>query len=128
MWIRIDCLRRLGFRPGERGYWWCERGHGLPPHSHLSIYAWGAKSMRRGDEPRAVEVNAFHVTFAHRGNNLHFYYHDRGECEWEPGGHTSAGELRALGCEPAAVRAAADGAAERFITALGGTLQPRWRG
>ncbi|MBL8798997.1 MAG: hypothetical protein JNM56_34245 [Planctomycetia bacterium] len=123
MWLWDSDLRRLGFRrPGDR-CWLCSRRWGLQPPDHLSIFPWSELKDRTG--PRLVELTEFHVTFVVGWERLHFYYHEMEPGDWQPGGHTSRGELRRLGCDPRSLRDRADSVAAQFIAALGGRCQAR---
>src|SRR5262249_32891639 len=105
MWFWDIQLRALGFRRRAVRYWQCEGRFGLPGHGHISLFPWSELREAGG---QLVDVSAFHVTFVIGLDHVHFYYHERHEHEWEPGGHTSAGELRRLGCDPDELRRAAD--------------------
>jgi hypothetical protein len=121
MWLWECELREAGFRLRSAGYWRCERRFGLPAHAYVSIFAGG----EAGGGRRAVEVSAFHVTFQLGTDRLHFYYHERAEDVWEPGGHTSAAEIGRYGVEPRQLRDRADEIAARVTAALQGALLPR---
>src|SRR5262249_15427319 len=124
MWLWESQLHELGFRRKANRYWRCERRYGLPEEAHLSLFSWGEQAIPAGGPGRRprflVELTEFHVTFELGGEHLHFYYHERAENEWEPGGNTSHAELRRLGLAPAALRQQADVIAAAFINALGG--------
>lgn len=126
MWLWHSDLRALGFTQASPGYWQCERGHGLPMDVHLSIFPWcrPGRSRRRA-VPALCEVCAFHVTFEIGVDNVHFYYHEMQAKVWEPGGHTSAREIRHLRRRPRDLRRAADAIAEAFVAALGGQYRAR---
>jgi hypothetical protein len=96
MWQWDDALRQLGFRRRGERYWQCERGFGLRPVEHISIFSWSEQAIpgRRGPARFLVEVTEFHVTFLLGGEHLHFYYHEHADHEWVPAGHTSANEIR----------------------------------
>src|SRR5579872_5870070 len=126
MWLWECELRELGFRRKSERYWRCERRFGLPLHGHLSIFSWSEQALpgRRRDAARfLVELTEFHVTFEIGLARLHYYYHERRENEWAPGGHTFGRALRRLGCDPAALRAEADAVAVELLAALGGLLR-----
>jgi hypothetical protein len=130
MWLWASELSGFGFRRKSERYWQCERRFGLPPSAHLSLFSWGEQSVSdESGRPRfLVGLTEFHVTFVLRHEHVHFYYHERLENDWKPGGHTSAGHLRRLGADPAALRARADAVAAAVVEALGGTFFPRKRG
>jgi hypothetical protein len=127
MWLWASELNDLGFRHKSERYWRCERRFGLPAAAHLSLFSWGEQVLPAGaGEVRLmVELTEFHVTFVLRHDHVHFYYHERLENDWEPGGHTSAAELCRLGAGVRALRARADVIAAALIEALGGTFCPR---
>ncbi len=106
MWLWEAELRERGFRRKSDRYWQCERRFGLPGSAHLSVFSWSEQTIppgRGGGRRFLVELTEFHVTFRIALEHIHFYYHERGDNEWQPCGHTSATELRRLGCEPAAL-------------------------
>lgn len=115
-------LHQLGFRRFSDRYWQCERGHDLPAAAYLSVFS--DVRDRDGDGER-IDVGAFHVTFVLGIDRVHFYYHEVTERVWEPGGHTSSGEIRRYRRDPAELRAVADGVAFVFLAALGRELTPR---
>ena len=126
MWLWAIELHELGFRRQSDRYWLCERRYGLPADAHLSVFA-DAQSVpgeRRGSR-LLLEVSAFHVTFEIGRENIHFYYHESLETAWEPGGHTSAGEIERIGCDLYELRTAADPIAVLVVAALRGTYRPR---
>lgn len=123
MWLWESELRALGFRRKAERYWLCGRRFGLPSGDHLSLYCWGEQVLP--GQRLLVELTEFHATFHVAGERVHFYYHERLENVWEPGGHTSSGEILRLGQDPAALRAEADGIAARFVEALSGRFLPR---
>jgi len=127
MWLWDDRLYALGFQRRAERYWQCERRFGLPVWGHLSIFSWSEQAIPlTGKRCRfLVEVTEFHVTFLAPLDNLHFYYHERQPNEWEPGGHTSVGEIVRLGRDSRELRARADAVALAVVTALDGTLLPR---
>jgi hypothetical protein len=127
MWLWAIELNDLGFRHKSDRYWQCERRFGLPPGVHLSLFSWGEQALPGDSGPPRflVELTEFHVTFVLRHEHVHFYYHERLENIWKPGGHTSARHLRRLGADPAALRHQADAIAAAFVEALGGTFCPR---
>jgi hypothetical protein len=96
MWLWECELYQFGFRYRSVRYWQCERGFGLPGNGYISVFVGGKGGATRRGRARQwlVEVSAFHVTFKVGVDNLHFYYHERTEGVWEPGGHTSAPEIR----------------------------------
>jgi hypothetical protein len=127
MWLWECELRQLALRRLSAGYWQCERRYGLPGVAYLSEFsharerpaAAGAAASER------LDICAFHVTFCLGVDRVHFYFHEAAEGVWEPGGHTSAAEIRRHRREPAELRAVADRAAAEFLTALGMQLTPR---
>jgi hypothetical protein len=128
MWLWDHDMHRLGFRRKSDRYWWCERRYGLAEGDHVSVFSWSEQAIPTGRSrpPRfLVELTEFHVTMPRGGENFHFYYHEHGENEWQPGGHTSAVEIRRVGCDPAELRAGADVIAAEVAAALGGVLLPR---
>jgi hypothetical protein len=130
MWLWDIDLHALGFRRKSERYWRCERRHGLRADAHLSVFSWSEQAIpgrRRGPSRYLVELTEFHVTFHVRLDRVHFYYHELGNNEWQPYGHTSGRELRRLGCDRRALRAEADGVAGLLVAALGGVLLPRRR-
>lgn len=128
MLIDAGTLRSLRFRRFSRRYW--QRPAVDPTTSltiHVSLFAdaeFGA-STRRSEIPILVDFSAFHVTFESGGDNLHFYYHECGESEWEAGGHTSFAEIRRHNLDPAHLRAIADGIAADLIEQWGGNYCSR---
>jgi hypothetical protein len=128
MWLWESELRELGFRRKRERYWQCVGRLGLRDGEHLSLFSWGEQALpagRRRAVRYLVELTEFHVTFTLGHEHVHFYYHERLENDWLPCGHTSATELRRLGCAVAALRDRADGIATALARALGGTLLPR---
>jgi hypothetical protein len=128
MWLWESELRELGFRRKSERYWQCERHYGLQVGDHLSVYTWSEQpiSSKSTDQARIlVELSAFHVTFAVRGENVHFYYHELLDNEWEPAGHTSSAEIRRVGCDPQELRDLADAVAVAFVQALHGVYHGR---
>jgi hypothetical protein len=128
MWLWESELREVGFRRKSERYWRCEGRFGLPDNAHLSLFSWSeqALSEERSRRPRfLVELTEFHVTFRVTWEHIHFYYHERCDNDWEPGGHTSAAEVLRLGLEPRLLRDAADEVAAAFIAALAGVWHPR---
>jgi hypothetical protein len=125
MWLWEIDLRRLGFRRKAERYWQCRQRFGLAGDDHISIYSWSEQQL---PGPRfLVELTEFHVTFAIGNQRVHFYYHEAGDHIWEPGGHTSANEIRLLDWEPNDLRKEADAVAQQLILELGGTLAERDR-
>jgi hypothetical protein len=128
VWLWESELRELGFKRKSERYWQCERRFGLDDCSHLSIYSWREQTVRgarSGPVRFLVELTEFHVTFERERDNIHFYFHERLENEWEPGGHTSSVEIRQLGYEPAELREVAEEIAVTFIEAVNGVYHPR---
>jgi hypothetical protein len=127
MWLWASQLHGLGFRRRSERYWRCERHHGLPAGAHLSVFSWGEQALPSAAETirYLVELTEFHVTFVLRHEHVHFYYHERLENDWEPGGRTSSRELRRLGADVRALRARADAVAVALVAALGGTFRSR---
>jgi hypothetical protein len=99
----------------------------LPGQAHLSVFA-GAEHEGPGGGKRSparlVALSAFHVAFEVGGERLHFYYHERLENEWEPGGRTSAREIARLGARPRELRREADVIAAALVEAFGGIYHP----
>jgi hypothetical protein len=123
MWL-WDCdLQRLGFRRRGDRYWQCERRHGLDEHDHISVFSWS--EQRLPDGRFLVELTEFHITFYRGGEQLHYYFHEMHDNQWQPAGYTSHNEIRRLGLEPVALRARADEIAVELIEALGGRVIPR---
>ena len=88
----------------------------------------GEKQHRTGTAGRErLDVAAFHVTFCLGVDRVHFYFHEVADSMWEPGGHTSALEIRRYRREPSELRAVADRVAGAFLLALGMQLLPRDR-
>jgi hypothetical protein len=128
MWLWECELRSLGFRRKSERYWQCERGHELPVAAHLSVFTWSEQRI----PPRAdggvrwlVELTEFHVTFQLGLEHVHFYYHEQGENDRRPAGHTSSAEIARLRESPRACRREADVIAAALVSALGGVLLPR---
>src|SRR5262249_25614118 len=96
VWLWAIELHELGFRRKSDRYWQCARRYGLPAEAHLSVYAWAEHAVAADAARRLVEVSTFHVTFEIGRENIHFYYHERSDNEWEPAGHTSATEIARL--------------------------------
>jgi hypothetical protein len=116
-------LRQLGMRRLSARYWQCERRYSLPQSAYLSIF--GDHCGVADDRHERVDFAAFHVTFLLGVDRIHFYYHEFDENRWEPGGHTSAAEIRRYSREPTELRAIADRTAGQFAAALGMELMPR---
>jgi hypothetical protein len=128
VWLWDFQLHELGFRRKSEGYWQCEGRYGLPGHAHLSVFACAEHDAPGGGKSKLVRLvgfSAFHVTFEVGGERLHFYYHERLENEWDPGGRTSAAEISRLGVVPRELRRQADAMAAALVEALGGTYHPR---
>jgi hypothetical protein len=127
VWLWECELCDLGFRRKADRYWQCERRFGMGNGEHLSVYSWSEQRVPAdtGVARFLVEVTEFHVTFEVGSDNLHFYYHEYLENEWRPAGHTSAGEIRRLDCDPRALREGADAVAVSLVEALGGVFHPR---
>lgn len=123
MWTWESELRFLGFRRRSEGYWRCEGRHGLPAWGHLSLFPWAEQRLPGGR--RLIAVDTFHVTLVLGGEHLHFYYHERAENHWEPGGHTSRREIRRLGQTLFTLRELADEIAGLVVAGLGAELRPR---
>lgn len=119
MWLWECELRRLGLRRLSERYWQCEGRYGLPGGAYLSVFPHATAGRER------LDVCAFHVTFCLGVDRVHFYFHERAEEVWEPGGHTSAAEIRRYRREPAELRRVAEGVAAEFLAALGMRLLPR---
>jgi hypothetical protein len=127
MWLWESELHERGFRRRSERYWRCERGHGLPPGAHLSIFSWSEQALpgRRRRPRYLVELTEFHLTVAAGVEHVHFYYHERLANDWEPAGHTSRREVERLRLDLAALRGAADTVASALVEALGGRFYPR---
>jgi hypothetical protein len=127
MWLWECELRELGFRRKSTRYWQCANRFGLEEDAHLSIYTWSEElpSASSGGKHVLIELSTFHVTFEIGLENIHFYYHERLENEWEPGGHTSRGEILRLGHEPMRLRERADAVARAFVEGLRGVFHAR---
>lgn len=123
MWVWDSEMKRLGFRRRGERFWLAERRHGLCGHDHLAVFSWGEQALPGG--AFVVELTEFHVTFYRDGEQLHFYYHETHENVWEPGGHTSAGEVARLGMSLPGLRGEADDIAAALVEAMGGELVPR---
>jgi hypothetical protein len=123
MWKWDSEMRQLGFRRRGERFWLCERRHGLTAPDHISVFCWSERALPAG--AFLVEMTEFHVTFYRGGEQLHFYYHEVLDNHWQPGGHTSRGEIQRLGLDTEELRAAADVVAEALAEALGGLLLPR---
>jgi len=126
VWLWAIELHELGFRRQSDRYWLCQGHFGLPTDAHLSVFADPhiLPGDRRGRR-LLMEVSAFHVTFEIGRENIHFYYHECLENEWEPGGYTSTAEIRRVGYDPAELRAEADAIAVLLVACLGGVYHPR---
>jgi hypothetical protein len=122
MWLWSAELHEWGFKRKSERYWRCERRFGLGDQAHISIFAW---SEQTSDGKKRVEIDAFHITFNLRLEHVHFYYHERDHHEWEPGGHTSCGEIRRLGHDPIELRDQADRIALTLIEVMGGRFHSR---
>ena len=127
MWLWESELNEIGFRHRSRGYWQCERGFGLPEQSYVSLFVGGKVQATRAGRARQrpVEVSSFHITFMFGADNLHFYYHEQAEGIWEPGGYTSAPEIRRYEIDPRQLCDMADKIAARLTTAWRGVLLAR---
>ena len=124
MWLCADKLKNIGFRQFSRWYWQCDTRFGLPADAHLSIFV-GCEPRCGHEVIRMVEVSAFHVTFRVGTDHLHFYYHELDEMTWEPGGHTTAGEIARYGIEAHHLRNQADEIAAQVLAALNRRFLPR---
>lgn len=131
MWLWEGELHAVGFRRRSRWYWQAQQRFGVPPNAYVSLFAGAqyrvAAAGKRSGLQR-VEASTFHVTFRLGVDNIHFYYHEVGTGEWEPGGRTSGEEIRRYGLEPAELRDQADAVACRVVAAFGGVLWPRHAG
>jgi hypothetical protein len=117
MWKWKCELHELGFHRRPQGLWICESRFGLGEDEHLSLFPdvetfWQNQHL--------LCFSAFHITFEIFADNVHFYYHERNDNEWEPGGHTSSIEIRRLGQDVSQLRELADGIALRFVEGLRG--------
>ena len=127
MWLWEFELRTLGFRRLSERYWQCEGRFGLPECAHISVFPWVEQSLP-GDRrklPVLVELDTFHVTFVTPAGRIHFYYHDRLQNDWQPGGHTRAREIRRQGYRAHRLCAEADAVASEFVAALTGKFRQR---
>lgn len=130
MWLWECELWALGFRRKSERYWQCERGHELPAAAHLSLFSWSEQRLppEAGGSVRwLVELTEFHVTFQIGLEHVHFYYHEQGDNDWQPAGHTSSREIARLGESLHDWRRRADAIAAALAAALGGVLLPRGR-
>lgn len=125
MWKWTIELHELGFRHRSRRYWQCTGRFTLPENAHISLFVDSELMVLGGLE--AVEFAAFHVTFEIGRENIHYYYHESSDGEWEPGGYTSANEVRRLGEEPRALRDHADRIAAALVEAWTAALRQRRR-
>jgi hypothetical protein len=127
MWLWDVQLSELGFRRRSSRYWQCERRFGLPGHAYLSLFTWAETRHPDGSRrsKRFVEICAFHVTFLIGFDHVHFYFHERDENVWEPGGHTSSPEIVRLNHDPGRLRTCADEITADFIRAMNGALLAR---
>jgi hypothetical protein len=116
-------LHQLGMRRLSTRYWQCDRRYSLPDSAYLSIF--GDRCDVVDDRRERVDFAAFHVTFCLGVDRIHFYFHEFDESRWEPGGYTSAAEIRRYAREPAELRVIADRTAGEFLAALGMVLMPR---
>ena len=129
MWLWNSELRQLGFRRLSERYWQCERRYGLPANAYLSLFSHARERQftAGAGERERVDACAFHVTFCLGVDRVHFYFHECDEGVWEPGGHTSAAEIRRYRQEPVELREVADRIAAEVVSALGMKLTPRER-
>jgi hypothetical protein len=127
MWLWVCELRSLGLRRLSARYWQCVRRYGLPAEAYLSIFSHACERQTTpgGNELERIDLCAFHVTFCLGVDRVHFYFHEVADGVWEPGGHTSAVEIRRHLREPAELRTLADRVAAEFLSALGLELLPR---
>jgi hypothetical protein len=125
MWLWANELAERGFKRQSERYWQCTRRFGLRPGDHISIFAWSEQTVPAAPSLRLVALTEFHVTFHIKSEHIHFYYHEHGDNEWKPGGHTSGAEIRRLGEKPSLLRREADAVAAAFIEALAGVLLSR---
>jgi hypothetical protein len=127
MWLWECELRQLGLRRLSERYWQCERRYSLPHGAYLSVFPHAQERQTTdGTKGRErIDMCAFHVTFRLGVDRVHFYFHEVGEGIWEPGGHTSAAEIRRYRREPTELRAVADQIASEFLSALGMELLSR---
>jgi hypothetical protein len=127
MWLWACELHQLGLRRLSASYWQCERRYGLPDGAYLSVFSHASeKQHTAGTAGRErLDVAAFHVTVCLGVDRVHFYFHEVAEGVWEPGGYTSALEIRRYCREPAELRALADRVVGEFLSALGMQLLPR---
>lgn len=124
MWIWSEQLKAMGFSRKSDRYWQCKNRYGLDDNEHLSLFPWSEAPLH-GSDQILVEMDTFHVTMLLGIDHVHFYYHERQENEWQPGGYTSPGEIRAHGANPRSLRARADAIAKCLVEALMGSFVPR---
>lgn len=126
MWLWDWELRQIGFRRLSDRYWQCDRRHGLPGSAYLSAFpeTRDRQAPAGGAGRERIELCAFHVTFCLGIDCVHFYFHEVAEGVWEPGGHTSAAEIRRHR-DPGELREIADRVADKFLAALGHELRLR---
>ncbi|MGF1579708.1 MAG: hypothetical protein ACFCD0_10125 [Gemmataceae bacterium] len=124
MWLWESELRELKFKPKSEHYWQCDRGYDLPSAAYLSIYPWSTRT-HPALGISICEMTAFHVTFLLDTEHVHYYYHERQDREWEPGGHTSTKEILRVHPAPKQLRHQADQIASRLIDAMGCQFRER---
>ncbi len=125
MWLWYSELQKRGFRRLSERYWQCERGYGLPVGAYLSLFPDACERMVFAGGCERFEVCAFHVTFCLGVDRVHFYYHEYDNGIWEPGGHTSRGEILRYNVGPDGLRNVADQIATELIEAFGMSLLER---
>ena len=94
--------------------------------AHLGVRPQRARGLQQ--PPRRTRADDRAIRVAHHlpaGENVHFYYHERTETEWEPGGYTSGAEIRRMGLRPVRLRVRADRIAGCISASIGGVHQPR---
>ena len=124
----VSTLQSQGFRRRSRKYWQIKPvSTDLKEDCHVSLFADAElnASGRPAGTAHYLDFAAFHVTFELGPDNVHFYYHELSESEWEAGGHTSSREIRRHGVDPRQLRQAADVIAERLLQEWGRGMSPR---
>jgi hypothetical protein len=120
MWLWEVQLYDLGFRRRSERYWSCARRFGLPDAAHVSIFSWSEQTIPDGRF--LVELTEFHITYEIGLDNVHFYFHERADNIWRPGGHTWFPHIKRLGVNPIKLRKKARRSAGELIAALNGVM------